>query len=145
MKFYYNGWKKDGIGYISASSVTKNADWIKKPKILIPKAWGNGDPATDWLNPIIADDNSVCTETYLVVGPFETKAEAYNAVSYIQTRFFHLLVSAVKITQNTMQKAYSFVPLQDFSHPWTDEMLYKKYDLKEPEIAFIESMVRPME
>ena len=145
VKFYYNGWKKNGIGYISASSVSKNNDWIKKPKILIPKAWGNGDPATGWLNPIIADDNSVCTETYLVVGPFETETEAENAVSYIQTRFFHLLVSAVKITQNTMQKAYTFVPLQDFSHPWTDEMLYEKYGLTDDEIAFIESMIRPME
>lgn len=145
VKFYYNGWKKDGIGYISASSVSKNVDWINKPKILIPKAWGNGDPATDWLNPIIAEDNSVCTETYLVVGPFKTETEARNATTYIQTRFFHLLVSAVKITQNTMQKAYSFVPLQDFSHPWTDEMLYEKYGLTEEEIAFIESMIRPME
>ena len=145
VKFYYNGWKKDGIGYIAISSVSKNIEWIKKPKLLIPKAWGNGDPATDWLNPIIAEDNSVCTETYLVVGPFETDKEARNAITYIQTRFFHLLVSAVKITQNTMQKAYTFVPLQDFSHPWTDEMLYEKYGLTDEEIAFIESMIRPME
>ena len=35
--------------------------------------------------------------------------------------------------------------LPDFSHPWTDEMLYKKYGLTEDEIAFIESMIRPME
>ena len=41
--------------------------------------------------------------------------------------------------------AFQFVPLQDFSHPWTDEMLYKKYDLNDEEIAFIESMIRPME
>ena len=34
---------------------------------------------------------------------------------------------------------------QDFSHPWTDEMLYKKYGLDKDEIAFIESMIRPME
>ena len=145
VKFYYNGWRKDGIGYISASTVKKNVDWISKSKLLIPKAWGNGDPSTDWLTPIIADKKSVCTETYLVVGPFKTDAEAANAVTYIQTKFFHLLVSAVKITQNTMQKAYSFVPLQDFSHPWTDEMLYKKYGLTDEEIAFIESMIRPME
>ena len=44
-----------------------------------------------------------------------------------------------------MRKVYSFVPLQDFSHPWTDEMLYAKYGLDEKEIAFIESMIRPME
>ena len=43
------------------------------------------------------------------------------------------------------KNAYQFVPIQDFSHPWTDEMLYKKYGLTDDEIAFIESMIRPME
>ena len=43
------------------------------------------------------------------------------------------------------QSTYSFVPLQDFSQPWTDEELYAKYGLTEEEIAFIESMIRPME
>jgi site-specific DNA-methyltransferase (adenine-specific) len=43
------------------------------------------------------------------------------------------------------KQSFQFVPLQDFSHPWTDEMLYKKYGLTEDEIAFIESMIRPME
>ena len=43
------------------------------------------------------------------------------------------------------KKCLSIVPAQDYSHPWTDEMLYKKYNLSEEEIAFIESMIRPME
>jgi site-specific DNA-methyltransferase (adenine-specific) len=46
---------------------------------------------------------------------------------------------------NLSKTTYAFVPLQDFSHPWTDEMLYKKYGLTDEEIAFIESMIRPME
>lgn len=50
-----------------------------------------------------------------------------------------------KNSQHAMSKVYKFVPLQDFSHPWTDEMLYRKYGLTEDEIAFIESMIRPME
>ncbi len=145
VKFYYNGWKKEGIGYISRDSIRKNIQWKDKVKIFIPKAWGIGDPSNDWLNPLIADKNSVCTETYLVVGPFDAIDTAQNVITYTQTRFFHLLVSLIKITQNTMQKAYSFVPLQDFSHPWTDEMLYEKYGLTEEEIAFIESMIKPME
>jgi site-specific DNA-methyltransferase (adenine-specific) len=43
------------------------------------------------------------------------------------------------------QSTYSFVPLQDFSKPWTDEELYAKYGLTDEEIEFIESMIRPME
>lgn len=143
--FYYNGWRKEGLGYISLDSVRKNKEWVDKYKVLFPKAWGIGDPTNDWLNPFIIEPNSVCTETYLVVGPFDSKEIAKNVLSYTQTKFFHILVSIIKITQNTMQKAYSFVPLQDFSKPWTDEELYKKYGLTEDEIAFIESMIRPME
>ena len=44
-----------------------------------------------------------------------------------------------------MSKTYRFVPMQDFSKPWTDAELYKKYDLTDEEIAFIESMIKPME
>ena len=62
----------------------------------------------------------------------------------MQTKLFHLLVSIVKITQNAMQKVYSFVPMQDFTKSWSDAELYKKYDLTDNEITFIESMIKPM-
>lgn len=145
ISFYYNGWRKNGIGYVNPSSIRKGYDWIDKVKVLIPKAWGVGNPEQDWLNPFIAVKHSVCTETYLVVGPFDSQNDAENVITYINTRFFHIMVSLMKITQNTMQKAYSFVPMQDFSKPWTDKELYAKYGLTEEEIAFIESMIRPME
>ena len=41
--------------------------------------------------------------------------------------------------------SYQFVPIQDFSESWTDEKLYKKYDLTAEEISFIESMIRQMD
>ena len=88
---------------------------------------------------------SVCSETYMVVGPFDKKARASNVVSYMQTKFFHFLVSVIKITHHATQGMYSVVPMQDFSKPWTDAELYKKYKLTKDEIAFIESMIKPME
>ena len=63
----------------------------------------------------------------------------------MQGRFFHFMVSMLKITQNSMKYVYSLVPLQDFSRAWTDEELYKKYGLDKAEIDFIESMIKPME
>ena len=63
----------------------------------------------------------------------------------MKTKFFRVLVSACKISQHTPSNTYRFVPLQDFSKPWTDEELYKKYELTEEEIAFIESTIRVME
>lgn len=143
--FYYNGWRKDGIGFVERKDVRKGFDMIDKWKVFIPKAWGTGNVTQDWLNPFIPQTPSVCTETYLVIGPFNSEKEAQNAISYTQTKFFHIMVSIMKITQNTMQKAYSCVPMQDFSKPWTDEELYAKYGLTQEEIDFIESMIKPME
>lgn len=145
VKFYYNGWRKDGIGYVDKCSIAKNTELIDALKILIPKAWGIGNISNDWLNPIIAESRSCCTETYLVVGPFKNETEMSNAYSYMQTKFFHALVSLVKISQNTMKKAYSFVPMQDFSETWTDCKLYEKYHLAEDEIIFIKNTVRSID
>jgi site-specific DNA-methyltransferase (adenine-specific) len=143
--FYYNGWRREGYGYISKEAVTKNESWINKHKVYVPKAWGIGNVKVDRLKPFIGNPESCCAETYLVIGPFDSKITAENVISYIQTKFFHFLLALVKITQESRRKIYSFVPLQDFTQSWTDEKLYKKYDLTTDEIAFIESMVRPME
>jgi site-specific DNA-methyltransferase (adenine-specific) len=145
IRFFYNGWRSNGIGYIHRDAVTKRAKVIDKFKLLIPKAWGTGKPDGSTLKPILASPGSCCTETYLLVGPFDTLKEMIHARTYIRTKFFHFMVYLVKNTQNTMKKCYQFVPIQDFSKPWTDEELYAKYNLSEDEISFIESMIRPMD
>ncbi len=132
-------------GYVDLSKIEKNRGLIKKYKLFIPKAIGSGDIRTDRLKPMIAEPNTCCTETYVVIGPFEYLAQTKNAISYIETNFFHFLLGLRKITQDTTAKVYQFVPLQDFNEPWTDEKLYKKYGLNQEEIDFIESMIRPME
>lgn len=142
VEFYYNGWRTNGVGYVSIESVGNNIQWVDKYKVLIPKAWGSGDKTRDWVQPFIVEPHSVCTETYLVVGPFEDKKEAENVVSYIKTKFFHLMVSILKISQNAAKGVFGLVPLQDFSRPWADEELYAKYELSQEEIGFIESMIK---
>jgi site-specific DNA-methyltransferase (adenine-specific) len=99
----------------------------------------------DWLKPIIGKPKSICTETYVLFGPFKSKQLMENAFTYTQTKFFHFFMGMKKITQDATSKVYSLVPIQDFSKPWTDEELYKKYDLSKEEIDFIESMVKPMD
>ena len=66
-------------------------------------------------------------------------------MSYISTRFFRFLILQKKPSQHATSKVYSFVPVQDFTEEWTDEKLYAKYGITEDEIAFIESMIRPMD
>ena len=55
------------------------------------------------------------------------------------------MVLQKKNAQHAMRGVYEFVPVQDFSHPWTDEMLYERYGLDDGEVAFIESMIKPMD
>lgn len=80
--------------------------------------------------------------------------EANNFIKYIYTKFFRILVSAIKITQSAPSRVYKSVPLQDFTPnsdiDWSksiseiDQQLYKKYQLSAEEVAFIESMIKPM-
>ena len=116
-------------------------------KILISKAYGAGDnyPHQIINVPFYVAPKSCCTKTYLAIGPFESESVAKNALSYMKTKFFRFLVLLIKNTQNAMQGVYRYVPLQDFTKPWTDEELYKKYNLTDEEIQFIESMIKPME
>ena len=134
-------------GYVSIDKITNNQQMVKQYKVIVSKASPGGDeyPHSIVSTPIISEPDSVCTETYLVIKTVSSRNQAENLITYIKTRFFRFMMSLVKNTQNISRGSYLFVPLQDFSHPWTDEMLYKKYGLNEEEIAFIESMIRPME
>lgn len=128
----------------------KGSEYIGKYKLFISKAdgaagqIGNPIPARIIGKPEFGDKDTICTETFLAVGPFNSRSDALNASLYMQTKFFRFLVG-IRKNKNMTHDTYLYVPLQDFSHPWTDEMLYKKYGLTEEEIAFIESMIRPME
>lgn len=140
-------YQRGGTAYLDQTKIEKNFSWVSKYKIFISKAYNAGDDYPHQIinKPIIGERNTCCTETYILIGPFGTKEETINVESYIHTKFFRFMVSLRKISQDATSKVYKFVPLQDFSHPWTDEMLYKKYGLTKEEIAFIESMIRPME
>lgn len=127
--------------YVKISEVKKGFENLNCFKIFVAKAVGSGDMRTDKLNPFIVGPNTICTETYLSISPFSNQKEAENAITYIQTKFFHFMFGLKKITQNTTSKSYEFVPMQDFSKPWTDEELYKKYELTQDEINYIESSV----
>ena len=137
----------NGVGYINEKAVLRNNHWVKDFKVYISKSYGERGnyPYRFLAKPFIGEKNSCCTQTYLLIGPVSTKKRAENIITYIQTRFFRFCIMQRKNTQDAMRNAYSFVPIQDFDEPWTDEKLYKKYKLTHEEIEFIESMVRPME
>lgn len=80
----------------------------------------------------------------MYIGPFDSKSEAESVLSYLCCRLTRLLILLHKPSQDTTRKVYTFVPTQDWSRPWTDKDLYSKYGISDEEIAFIETIVRPM-
>lgn len=143
----------DGVTYIKPDVITKGFDSVNKYKVLISKVSSEhaGEPGKDGKFKVLTTatkvigPGDVCTHSYLLVGNYDDKEIANNVCAYLYTAFVRFLVWASMSSINVSKTVFSFVPLQDFSHPWTDEMLYEKYQLTSDEIAFIESMIRPME
>lgn len=142
VKIYIHG----GECWIKRSDIPKNADSVDGYKVLLPRS---GNPNSIIIGkPKISEPGSCSSNTYVVALCPErnlSKDEANNLLNYIKTKFFRLLVATKTTTQSMSLPAYTFVPLQDFTKPWTDEELYRKYNLTDDEIAFIESMIKPME
>lgn len=143
---YQNG----GTGYVSRNSISAGHEFIDAWKIYIGRAapgTGNRDtyPHKILSTPFIGEPGSVCSETYLCIGPFDSKAQAENGLSYLTCRLTRLLILLHKPSQDTTRRVYTFVPKQDWSRPWSDADLYTKYGITPEEIAFIEQVVRPMD
>ena len=149
-KDYFDGaatlYRRNERVFVSPDYILKNKQWLNEHKILISKAYGMGKsiPYQVINKPFYAAPNECCTQTYLVITPFESKESALNAISYMETKFFRFMVSLKKISQDNGPDTFSLVPIQDFSKTWTDEELYKKYGLTQDEINYIESTIRPM-
>ena len=150
LRLYKSGHEMEHRGqtaYVPIERVIRGHELINSHKVYLGEASSavGSFPHAILTVPFYGEPGSVCTQSYLVIGPFDCKTKCENVISYIKTKLFRFMVLQRKNTQHNMSHVFKFVPLQDFSKPWTDEELYKKYNLTEEEIAFIESMIRPME
>jgi len=129
------------VGYVTRKTITSNIEAIDKYKLFFTTSY-----STNAIQPpetIIGQPNEVCTETFLMIGPFRSQQEQENCLSYIQTDFFKVLLYFGKGTMQVTRSVFGLIPLQDFKESWNDEKLNKKYGLTEDEIAFISSMISP--
>ena len=136
------------IGYVQKNEVSSHVDWIDRWKVYVPESNNIGTELNDDnQNAFVGEPDSICTETFLVVGAELNLDEdkATNLVYYLKTKFARFLLSLAKISQHGTAKTYRFIPVQDFSKMWTDTELYAKYGLTDDEIQFIESTIKPME
>ena len=144
-------WQK-GIGPYRRDDITVGVDMIDKWKVVLSRSGHEhaGNPGNDGTRRVLSrtailPPETICTETYLVAGSYATEEEAKNLLAYIKTRFVRFLMSLFMYSHSITKDTFAFVPILDMKEPWTDEKLYKKYKLSAEEIAFIESMIRPME
>jgi site-specific DNA-methyltransferase (adenine-specific) len=145
---HYNRAGRREIAFVRSSQIQKGQPLIGKWKLLAPMAGSDGGqriPDVILGEPIISKPDEVCTQTYLAIGPLRSKQAAESLEAYYRTKFFRFLISLRKITQHAGRATYTWVPQQSWDREWTDRELYKKYKLTKVEIAFIESMIRPMD
>ncbi|MFA6196937.1 MAG: Eco57I restriction-modification methylase domain-containing protein [Sulfurimonas sp.] len=145
------------IGYLKRSEITKNTAWIDNYKVFTPRANNIGTELNDDnLNTFIGTPNTICTESYIVVGANLglNELSASNLCKYLTTKFTRFQHSVGKASQDATSKTYKFIPLQNFNSDsdidWNlsiediDKQLYKKYSLTDEEIGFIEGMIKSM-
>ena len=143
----------DGVTYIHRDEVNKGTNSVDKYKILISKTGAEhaGEPGKDGMFKVltssmrIINPGEVCTHSYFVIGAYDDYSHAENTLLYLKTKFVRALILLALTSINLSKLVFPFVPMQDFSKTWTDEELYKKYELTEDEIAFVESTIRVME
>jgi superfamily II DNA or RNA helicase len=145
-------YSSDGTSYIDRSEITACQDIIDKYKIMTSKLLAEhaGEPDKSGRYRVLSRTeiisiNTACTESYLILGAFDSIDETKHCYKYCCSRFFRFLLLQFMSSINMTKEVFRFVPLQDFTKPWTDEELYKKYNLTDEEIQFIESMIKPME
>lgn len=133
-------------GYINTNQTEINRDLINQYKVFVAKASPGGDsyPHQVISEPLIGGPNTCCTETYILIGPLKSKLICENLISYMKTKFFRFLMILIKNTQDVPKRVYSFVPILDFNKRWTDQKLFKKYNITPKEIDFINSLIKPM-
>lgn len=142
-----------GIYYIDKSDVRKGKEWTHCFKVLVSQTGAEHamEPSKDGTYRVLTstmqelEPSDVCTHSYILVGKLSSRKEASNLLRYLKTKFVRFLalqcISSIHISRSVFQ----FVPLQNFSRPWTDADLYAKYNLTEDEIAYIEKLIKPME
>lgn len=123
-------------------------------KVFMAKANGTGAYGETLTPPIVGEPAVGNTESFISIGNFSTDSDASALMKYISTKFVRALLGTLKTTQDITPEKWKFVPLQDFSEAsdidWSlsveeiDVLLYKKYNLSDEEIRFINEKVQAM-
>ena len=140
--------------FINKRYIDDNGNFFKY-KVILPKNNGSGAIGEVVSTPVIGEPVIGYTQSFLGIGAFDTRDEANACLKYIKSKFSRVMLGILKVTQNGSKSCYRYVPLQNFDSKtsdidWSksikeiDQQLYKKYNLSQEEIAFIETHVKEM-
>lgn len=97
----------------------------------------------------------ICTETYILIGTFDSEDEANNQFKYLKTRFCRYMVAQVTSTQHISKSSFCYVPVQNYTSKsdidWSksidqiDQQLFAKYGLSSEQILLIQSKIKPID
>lgn len=129
-------------------------DFLNYYNVFVPEANGTGAIGEVLSTPVIGVPVIGHTDTFLSIGKFASAEEASACLKYVKSKFARCLLGTLKATQHNPKDTWANVPMQDFTAnsdiDWSksieeiDIQLYAKYNLSKDEIAFIESMIKPM-
>lgn len=74
---------------------------------------------------------------------FEDDIKANNFIKYLKTDFARMGLALSKMNPNLNNGELKSVPWMDFTQEWTDEVLYKHFNITEEEQCFIKEIILP--
>ena len=132
------GGAKRKVGYITKGTIVRNQSTIKKYKLFFTTSYSTN--AVEPPEIIIGEPNEVCTETFLLIGPFDSKREQMNCLNFMKTKFFKSLLYFGKGTMQVTSSVFGLIPLLDFNKSWDDNELIKHFKLSNHDVLFIEKL-----
>lgn len=140
---------REGIGCFRSELVTKNRDKISTWKVMLSylTAEHAGQPDKQGRYRVLSrievlPPGTVCTETYLTAGMFESELEARHLEGYLKTKTVRFLILQRAISQHITRDMFNFVPRVDLSRSWSDDALYAYFGFSENERLLITSLIR---
>ena len=139
--------------YAKRSDIAKGVDIIDKYKVICGKLLNRNNKVIS--NICILGPGNVCQGQFGVLYYDNNILNVANYIKYIKTRLVrYMLYIRVDGTSIANDSRFSLVPLQDFTSnsdiDWSesiediDRQLYRKYNLTQEEIDYIEKTIKPM-
>ena len=138
-----------GVQYIDEKIIKANRELIHVDKVLLSSLTAEhaNEPDSQGRYKILStmkviSKNTACTDSYLILGPFNNSQEAKNCSTFLKTKFARFLIMLSISSIHLTRESFKFVPLLDFTRPWTDEDLRNEFHLSDYDVDLINRLIR---